>query len=78
MANRADLLEREQIVHRFESLTPRERDVLKPIMAGHSKKAMASDLLLSQRTIELYRARVMEKTARGLWHNWSVWPWSSR
>ena len=61
-ANRIDLLEREQIMHRFESLTPRERDVLMLMMAGHSNKAMASDLVLSQRTIELYRARVMEKT----------------
>jgi FixJ family two-component response regulator len=61
-ANRIDLLEREQIMHRFESLTPRERDVLKLMMAGHSNKAMASDLVLSQRTVELYRARVMEKT----------------
>lgn len=61
-ANRAELLEREQIVNRFESLTPREREVLQLMMAGHSNKAMASDLLLSQRTVELYRARVMEKT----------------
>ena len=60
--NRAELLEREQILRRFESLTPREHDVLRLMMAGHSNKAMASDLLLSQRTVELYRARVMEKT----------------
>ena len=61
-ANRAALLEREQILQRFESLTQREREVLRLMMCGHSNKAMASDLLLSQRTIELYRARVMEKT----------------
>jgi FixJ family two-component response regulator len=61
-ANRSDLLQREQILQRFESLTPRERDVLKLMVAGHSNKAMAGDLLLSQRTVELYRARVMEKT----------------
>jgi len=61
-ANRAELLEREQIQRRFESLTPRERNVLRLIMAGHSNKAMASDLLLSQRTVEVHRARVMEKT----------------
>jgi two-component system, LuxR family, response regulator FixJ len=60
-ANRAQLLEREQLLQRFESLTAREREVLRLMMAGHSNKAMASDLLLSQRTIELYRARVMEK-----------------
>ena len=61
-SNRAELLEREQILQRFESLTPRERDVLKLMMEGRSNKAMAGDLLLSQRTVELYRARVMEKT----------------
>jgi two-component system response regulator FixJ len=60
--NRAELLERERILQRFESLTPREHDVLKLMMAGHSNKAMAGDLHLSQRTVELYRARVMEKT----------------
>jgi two-component system, LuxR family, response regulator FixJ len=61
-ANRAALLEREQILRRFELLTPRERNVLDLMMAGQSNKAMASDLLLSQRTVELHRARVMEKT----------------
>jgi two-component system, LuxR family, response regulator FixJ len=61
-SNRAELLEREQILRRFESLTPRERDVLRLMMEGRSNKAMAGDLLLSQRTVELYRARVMEKT----------------
>jgi two-component system response regulator FixJ len=61
-SNRAELLEREQILQRFELLTPRERDVLGLMMAGRSNKAMAGELLLSQRTVELYRARVMEKT----------------
>jgi two-component system, LuxR family, response regulator FixJ len=61
-SNRAELLERAQILQRFESLTPRERDVLALMMEGRSNKAMAGDLLLSQRTVELYRARIMEKT----------------
>ena len=60
--NREDLLERERMQQRFESLTPREHDVLKLMVQGHSNKAMASDLSLSQRTVELYRARIMEKT----------------
>jgi two-component system, LuxR family, response regulator FixJ len=60
-ANRAELLERGQLLQRFESLTAREREILTLMMAGHSNKAMACDLLLSQRTVELYRARVMEK-----------------
>jgi two-component system, LuxR family, response regulator FixJ len=61
-ANRAVLLERERIRERFESLTPRECDILRLIMAGHSNRAMADELQLSLRTIELDRARVMEKT----------------
>ena len=32
------------------------------MIQGHTNKAMAGDLSLSQRTVELYRARVMEKT----------------
>jgi two-component system, LuxR family, response regulator FixJ len=61
-SNRAELLEHEQILRRFESLTPREQDVLRLMMEGRSNKTMAGELLLSQRTVELYRARVMEKT----------------
>ncbi|MGH8140291.1 MAG: response regulator transcription factor [Steroidobacteraceae bacterium] len=65
--NRAELRERERIIKRFRSLTRREHDVLMLLMAGRSNKVMASDLSLSQRTVELYRARVMEKTgARSL------------
>jgi len=65
--NRAALREREQARTRFESLTSREREVLERLIAGSSNKVMASDLRLSQRTVELYRARIMEKTgARSL------------
>jgi len=66
-SHRAELRERHRIIQRFHSLTPREREVLTMLMAGRSNKVMASDLSLSQRTVELYRARVMEKTgARSL------------
>ncbi len=65
--HRVELRERDRIIQRFHSLTPREREVLMMLMAGRSNKVMASDLSLSQRTVELYRARVMEKTgARSL------------
>ena len=60
--NRAALQERDDIARRFNSLTSRERDVLWLLITGSSNRAMAADLRLSQRTIELYRARVMEKT----------------
>ncbi len=60
--NRSASHERAEMLQRFETLTPRERDVLSLLMAGSSNKLMATDLNLSQRTVELYRARIMEKT----------------
>jgi two-component system, LuxR family, response regulator FixJ len=59
---RAAMRRREQIEQRFGTLTQRERDVLVRVIAGSSNKLMATDLNLSQRTVELYRARIMEKT----------------
>jgi FixJ family two-component response regulator len=60
-ANRSVLNERSLIHERFESLTPRERDVLNMVTSGKPNKVMASDLGVSQRTVEIHRARVMEK-----------------
>ncbi len=42
-------------------LTPREREVLGLICAGHSNKTMATELGISSRTVEIHRGRVMEK-----------------
>ena len=44
-----------------EHLTPRERDVLKEITAGASNKEAGRTLGISPRTIEVHRARIMEK-----------------
>jgi FixJ family two-component response regulator len=60
-SNRAALLERGRIRERRDSLTPREREVLALVTSGKPNKIMAADLGLSQRTIEIHRARVMEK-----------------
>ena len=43
------------------SLTPRERQVLARIMAGASNKEAGRTLGISPRTIEVHRARIMEK-----------------
>ena len=59
--NRAQLTQKDQIRARLESLTPREREVLQLMTRGRPNKLMAADLGLSQRTIEIHRARVMEK-----------------
>lgn len=48
-------------VSRIERLTPRERDVLEWLVAGASNKIVAWRLGISPRTVEIHRARVMEK-----------------
>ena len=50
-----------EIKRRLENLTPRERQVLHGMVAGKPNKAIAFDLSISPRTVEIHRARVMEK-----------------
>lgn len=42
-------------------LTPRERDVLKYLVAGRPNKVIAYELSISPRTVEIHRAHVMDK-----------------
>ncbi|MCB9993076.1 MAG: response regulator transcription factor [Hyphomicrobiaceae bacterium] len=48
-------------VRGFNQLTPRERDVLQRISNGQSNKEAGRELGISPRTVEVHRARVMEK-----------------
>ena len=59
--NRQSLQMRQEIASHIASLTPRERDVLDLMVAGKANKVIAIDLDISQRTVEIHRARVMEK-----------------
>jgi FixJ family two-component response regulator len=58
---RAQLGQTDSIRRRFASLTPREQEVLELLVRGSSNKVMAADLGLSQRTVEIHRAHVMDK-----------------
>ena len=46
---------------RLRSLSPREREVLEGLIAGNPNKTIAFDLGISPRTVEIHRARVMDK-----------------
>ncbi|MBC9030786.1 response regulator [Sphingomonas sp. JC676] len=53
--------ERDQIVERMALLSPREREVVEGLVAGHANKVIAFDLDISARTVEVYRANAMMK-----------------
>jgi two-component system, LuxR family, response regulator FixJ len=53
--------ERAQIQERLAALSPRERQVLEGLVAGHPNKTIAHELGISSRTVEIYRANVMAK-----------------
>lgn len=59
--SRLALKEHGRIRARIASLTPREREVLALLTTGKANKVMAQELGLSQRTVEIHRAHVMEK-----------------
>ena len=56
-----DQAQRTAIAERLATLTPRERQVLDGLVAGSANKAIAYDLGISPRTVEIYRANVMSK-----------------
>lgn len=67
--NRNMVARRAEVLHRFESLTPRERQVMDFVVDGAANKVIAIDLELSERTVEIHRAKVMEKMgARSVAH----------
>jgi len=66
---RAQLSQRADMRKRFDSLTQREHQVLEMVVDGRANKVIAIDLDLSERTVEIHRANVMEKMgARSIAH----------
>jgi two-component system response regulator FixJ len=55
------LPEAEEAAQRIAALSPREREVLDALVAGRSNKIIAFDLGLSVRTVEVHRARMMDR-----------------
>lgn len=55
----------DEILARMAMLTPREKEVMDLVVDGKANKVIAHQLDLSQRTVEIHRARVMEKMGAG-------------
>ncbi len=53
---------RESAASHIASLTPRQREIMDLVLAGHPSKNIAVDLGISQRTVENHRASIMRKT----------------
>lgn len=53
---------RESAEHQVATLTPRQREIMDMVLAGHPSKNIAADLGISQRTVENHRASIMKRT----------------
>ncbi|HCW90655.1 MAG TPA: DNA-binding response regulator [Marinobacter sp.] len=58
---RKTLGEKQEIVRRIKTLTPRESEIMERMIAGQANKVIAIELEISQRTVEIHRSRVMHK-----------------
>ncbi|MBY6031634.1 response regulator FixJ [Marinobacter daepoensis] len=61
LEQRKSLDEKQEIIRRVKSLTPREREIMDRMIAGQANKVIAIELEISQRTVEIHRSRVMHK-----------------
>ncbi|XZG70880.1 response regulator transcription factor [Chitinibacteraceae bacterium HSL-7] len=52
---------KDEVEDRLATLTPRETEVMKLILTGRLNKQIADDLSISMKTVEVHRARILEK-----------------
>jgi FixJ family two-component response regulator len=61
LANRREATEHAGLVVRYESLTPREREVLPLLASGLLNKQVAFELGIAEYTVQFHRGRIMRK-----------------
>jgi FixJ family two-component response regulator len=61
-AQRADQADFREIKGKVDTLTPREAQVYERVTNGQANKVIAIDLGISERTVEIHRSQVMQKT----------------
>ena len=66
MSEKGESVASEQAVREsLSSLSTREKDVLQELVKGKTNRAIAAELGISQRTVEVHRANIMKKTGAG-------------
>ena len=61
LANRRQATEHASLIVRYESLTPREREVLPMLASGLLNKQVAFELGITEYTVQLHRGHIMRK-----------------
>lgn len=65
VVERNEQTRRRAILQRLHNLSPREHEVMELVVQGMANKVIANVLSVSQRTVEIHRARVMDKMRAG-------------
>lgn len=61
----AEAAKRDSLQKLVASLTPREREVMERVVAGRHNREIAAELRISARTVEVHKARMMDKLGAG-------------